>query len=81
MSATVLPSLSFEHLLFILVILAIALIVFMLFRHPQVLAGTMHASIDERKPKTDANRVYCKYCGKPNPIDSVFCENCGLELK
>lgn len=50
---------------------------------------TQQQSIVQEKPPTskeeklleDEAKFYCRYCGKENKSDAVFCEKCGKQLK
>jgi len=38
-------------------------------------------SLKEEKSMAKDGKFYCRYCGKENETDAVFCEKCGKKLK
>lgn len=38
-------------------------------------------AISERKNLiTHEDKIFCRYCGNKNPLDSIFCESCGKKI-
>jgi ribosomal protein L40E len=38
-------------------------------------------SMKEEKSMVKDDKFYCRYCGRENEADAVFCEKCGKKLK